>query len=1004
MRTAVPALAVVMAIVALIAIATALSIPIVAYNNPTFAHTTVVIWYQNPTIAHKSSFIAAPVGISAYIGTGTAGRDPESNEPRDDRCGIALFDRLSDNIPKPMVLRWDELVDLLRRHDIRQDKDGRLFSPTQYAVGARRGNEGVLALTAFVGDVDDGWPLNRAESVLGRGGWAFVIYTTHSHTAEKPKFRIVVPFLTPVPVVEWGRVWQQLNELVEGHLDPGTKDPARISFLPSHLPGAPSEVRVGQGRPLDVSALSPLVDIEAVCAKLEALPLGAEAAEIARRLQDGRITTDGWPGDANDWFVQMLVDAGLTPREVERFHRHADPVRHTSDWAARAKRISKTRDGKPIKTFHLRRATLERSPFFRSIAEEVRKRGVVPAVKEPGSERSSAPGLEEFDPETGDVFLAAADHGREEIGIVWVTGGEIHRTTVGAELKRIDREYEGKTDKDDLKEKARAVARLLRSLPFTRPRDAIWPLAGDPLGTSVAEWERAHGPLLDRIVRYYAERTVFALGDGPMVAALWSMAAAVRSASVDYAPRLLLEAPFGWGKSTTAEAIQVAVPRGVHGAVLTPASVHRMMNEFHPVLVVDESSVADNPELQRVIRAGFKRGVLIVRAAQNRDTGVTATDPFGFVILTTQVDAPEDVVSRCWVLRLRPGSPVRRVSRRDPEAAEIRTLLLRLRLDVLAGTQYADMGAVAERAHARDGLEPRSRDKLTALWPFAVRYGVEDRLVAAAAAAEEEASEQLASGDKGIVVAALDDLVREAGGPDRVKAGTLAVSEVHHRVEEILLTMGEATTVGAGENARTQVDPHKYSVRDFTARHLRGLGLRIRTTHGRSFLDRDPFIALWPVVRARYLGTVGTLDSPAFQGTPGSTPPIPPQKPDLTSVGASSTDPTPTPPSSHPDPTPPTETRGGMGGVGWDVRPTSSSPTETREIDSERDRRVAEAVDTLKRQLADNSAGYGEQTLRDRLGSMAYSPTEVDGALGRLYGEGSVVRSGDRVRLKGAAP
>ncbi len=79
MKTAIPALVIV--IVALIAVATALSIPIVAYNNPTFARTNVVIWYQTPTIVHTSSFIAVPVGISAYIGTGASGDIPRPAPP-----------------------------------------------------------------------------------------------------------------------------------------------------------------------------------------------------------------------------------------------------------------------------------------------------------------------------------------------------------------------------------------------------------------------------------------------------------------------------------------------------------------------------------------------------------------------------------------------------------------------------------------------------------------------------------------------------------------------------------------------------------------------------------------------------------------------------------------------------------------------------------------------------------------------------------------------------------
>ncbi len=288
---------------------------------------------------------------------------------------VAFFDRLSDNAPKSQSLRWGELVALLRVHDVRGPKDGRLFSLTDYRNGATRGNDGVVRLTGFAGDVDDGWALDEAETVLRRGGWTYILYTTHSHTVEKPKYRIVIPFAAPVPSADWERVWAQFNELFGGHLDQGTKDPARLSFLPSHPPGAPSEVRTGEGRPLDVASLPLLIDIEQVCGKLERLPLGAETAEIARRLHDGRITTDGWPGDANDWFVQQLSDAGLSAQEIERFHRHKEAARHTSNWADRAKRIArKGADGKPKKSFRLRRETLEKSPFFRVIAEEVRKR------------------------------------------------------------------------------------------------------------------------------------------------------------------------------------------------------------------------------------------------------------------------------------------------------------------------------------------------------------------------------------------------------------------------------------------------------------------------------------------------------------------------------------------------------------------------------------------------------------------------------------------------------
>ncbi len=106
----------------------------------------------------------------------------------------------------------------------------------------------------------------------------------------------------------------------------------------------------------------------------------------------------------------------------------------------------------------------------------------------------------------------------------------------------------------------------------------------------------------------------------------------------------------------------------------------------------------------------------------------------------------------------------------------------------------------------------------------------------------------------------------------------------------------------------------------------------------------------------------------------------------------------------HAADTPSSDERGRWRHISGPTPGHGPDPPEPRAGDSEHDRRIAEGVSALQRELAGNSAGYGEQTLRDRLVSMAYSPAEIDSVLGRLYGEGSVVRGSDWVRLKEAEP
>jgi hypothetical protein len=156
---------------------------------------------------------------------------------------------VKDNRPKPYAQSWDEFVRLLSDHVERQDKyDGYLYSAVTYVENGTRGNKNVIAINAFVADLDGEYlddTLKRLE------GYEFITYTTYSHAENDQHWHIVIPFSEPVPSHEWYSVWKQMQEFLGVVGDPQTCDPARIFFAPQHAPGSIFETIRGTGQIMD---------------------------------------------------------------------------------------------------------------------------------------------------------------------------------------------------------------------------------------------------------------------------------------------------------------------------------------------------------------------------------------------------------------------------------------------------------------------------------------------------------------------------------------------------------------------------------------------------------------------------------------------------------------------------------------------------------------------------------------------------------------------------------
>jgi hypothetical protein len=171
--------------------------------------------------------------------------------PAAERFAIALFQRIDRPAVEGRTVSLDELVKLLTTFELHTNKENaRLWSPTLYKEGFRRGNAGVLEVSALVFDLDHTSPdPKRLEHVCWIG------HTTWSNQPEAPKWRLIVPLASSVSAVSWAGTWRSARAALAPEADPSCKDASRAYFLPSYPPGATREAAYHRGRLLEPLSL-----------------------------------------------------------------------------------------------------------------------------------------------------------------------------------------------------------------------------------------------------------------------------------------------------------------------------------------------------------------------------------------------------------------------------------------------------------------------------------------------------------------------------------------------------------------------------------------------------------------------------------------------------------------------------------------------------------------------------------------------------------------------------
>lgn len=215
-----------------------------------------------------------------------------------DAYQICFFQSKHDRKPQPRSYDWQGICNLLTTHRERDKKDGVLFSPVTYRPSETRGLTGVETVCALVLDLD----AQRPDAKLFEG-FAYIAYTTYSHTQETPKWRVFLPLAAPIPAEEWPDLWRRMVHVIAPYTDPACSDSSRMFYLPSCPKGSPRKAFVQDGEPLDPYAFPAL--------PAEPLP--------TRPKYEG--THEGLPGD--DFDARIAWDDILIPYGAERVGRWA---------------------------------------------------------------------------------------------------------------------------------------------------------------------------------------------------------------------------------------------------------------------------------------------------------------------------------------------------------------------------------------------------------------------------------------------------------------------------------------------------------------------------------------------------------------------------------------------------------------------------------------------------------------------------------------------------------
>lgn len=240
------------------------------------------------------------------------------------RLAITQFERYRRPWGRCGLTTWGEVLGWATSHAERslEERDGPGFVPgyltavehrtdlwRPQGANAYRKKENVRGNCILAIDQDDGTPLESLEPMLLPYEW--VAYTTHRHTQEHPRFRVLLPLTKAVIGEKWSPFWAgAVNHFTRDALarvtaDTQVKDAGRFYWWPAVVPGAERWVIHHPGALLDPDTIprsTPWV-----------------LADCARHCTSG--ARDGGPGSWRDGLPIPSGSRDNTLRDIARYLR-----------------------------------------------------------------------------------------------------------------------------------------------------------------------------------------------------------------------------------------------------------------------------------------------------------------------------------------------------------------------------------------------------------------------------------------------------------------------------------------------------------------------------------------------------------------------------------------------------------------------------------------------------------------------------------------------------------
>ncbi|GAO97667.1 hypothetical protein Cva_00303 [Caedimonas varicaedens] len=153
---------------------------------------------------------------------------------------------VQDVHPVLQTFTLQQMADFITPHDVpelQKEERQTLFSMVVFQPNTTRKKENVATMTGVVFDFDNKDAFIPIEEVLDRLNEKHILYywyTTWSHTPERPRWRLILPFANELVIGLWGKIYEEAVFLIGNPpgIDHGaSKDAARLWFTPCKQPG-----------------------------------------------------------------------------------------------------------------------------------------------------------------------------------------------------------------------------------------------------------------------------------------------------------------------------------------------------------------------------------------------------------------------------------------------------------------------------------------------------------------------------------------------------------------------------------------------------------------------------------------------------------------------------------------------------------------------------------------------------------------------------------------------